>query len=174
MLAAASNNHSGRIASNKLAILKEAVCFRFVTQILLTQIGEFISAPPHSSCMSKERRRHADGGGWVLASGERAVRTSAFRVRTAQRPEFYSVRVNLAAFSVLPPPFDPGFGSGLASSSFRMVGYTDISTRNFRIAGDPAILCLIVLSEGTRLGPIAGTGGQTWTTSGTGRNRGKL
>ena len=75
---------------------------------------------------------------------------------------------------VLPPPFDPGFGRRLASSSFRMVGYTDISTRNFRIAGDPAILCLIVLSEGTRLGPIAGTGGQTWTTSGTGRNRGKL
>ncbi len=27
---------------------------------------------------------------------------------------------------VLPPPFDPGFGSRLASSSFRMVGNTEV------------------------------------------------
>ena len=79
MLAAASISHSGAIASIKPAILKEAVCFLLVAQILLTQIGDFISAPPHSSYISKERRRRADGGGWVLASGDRAMRTSAFR-----------------------------------------------------------------------------------------------
>jgi hypothetical protein len=28
---------------------------------------------------------------------------------------------------VLPPPLDPGFGSRLASSSFRMVGIPDVS-----------------------------------------------
>ena len=87
----ASISHSGAIASIKPAMLKEAVCFLFVTQILLTQIGDFISAPPHSSCISMERRRRADGGGWVLASGERAMRTSAFRVRYAQRGGFYSL-----------------------------------------------------------------------------------
>jgi hypothetical protein len=34
----------------------------------------------------------------VLVSGERALRTSALRVRYAQRGGFYSSRVNLAAF----------------------------------------------------------------------------
>src|SRR5580704_14944117 len=99
MLDVASISHSGAIASIKPAILKEAVCFLLVTQILLPQIGDFIRAPPHSSYTSKERRRHADGGGWVLASGERALRTSAFRVRDAQRGGFYSSCTHLTRFS---------------------------------------------------------------------------
>ena len=81
MLDVASISHSGAIASIKPAILKEAVCFLLVTQILLPQIGDFIRAPPHSSYTSKERRRHADGDSWI-GSGEQAMRTSAFRVGT--------------------------------------------------------------------------------------------
>jgi hypothetical protein len=40
---------------------------------------------------------------------------------------------------VLPPPFDPGFGRRLASSSFRMVGYPDISTRLLETSALPVI-----------------------------------
>jgi len=86
-LAVASISHSGAIASIKPAILKEAVCFLLVTQMLVTQIGNFSAQPPESSYISKERGRRADGGGWVLASGDRAMPTSAFRVRYAQRDD---------------------------------------------------------------------------------------
>jgi hypothetical protein len=79
-------------------MLKEAVCFLFVTQILLTQIGDFITAPPHSSYMSKERRRH---GRWRrLGSGLGGMSLADVGVpgSDAQRAGFYSSRVNRTAF----------------------------------------------------------------------------
>ena len=59
---------------------KKAVCFLLVTEILVTQIGEFISAPPHSSYLSKERRRRADGGVgfWPRGNEQCGCRRSGF------------------------------------------------------------------------------------------------
>jgi hypothetical protein len=46
---------------------------------------------------------------------------------------------------VLPPPFDPGFGSRLASSSFRLVGNTEVS-----VPRGQCPYCLDVKSRGAR------------------------
>ena len=58
VLAETSISHSGAIASSKLTILNEAVCF-----LLVTEIGDFILVqPPEISCIGRDRRRR--GGRW--------------------------------------------------------------------------------------------------------------
>jgi hypothetical protein len=94
VLAVASISHSGAIASIRLTILKEVVCF------LGTEIGDFIRAASRNFLQWEGSGGAAEenGGDWLLASRKRAMRTSAFRVRYAQREKYYSSRVNLAAF----------------------------------------------------------------------------